>query len=319
MSIDVGALAPSPPDTPAVHVAGVSKSFGTLPALSDVDLRVQRGQVYGVLGPNGAGKTTLLRILLGLVHADTGTVRVSGRHPGAPEALRGIGALIETPAFVPHLSGRTNLRVLARARGLPDSEVQRVLEIVQLDGRADDRYGGYSLGMGQRLGVAAALLGRPPLLVLDEPTNGLDPDGVVQMRELVRNLGTDGTTVLLSSHILGEVQQICERVVVLDRGRTIADDTVENLRAGPGALTVELRADPPAPARTIARSRFGEATVPESDDATLRLHVDPGDVPALVRALVEGGVDVHEVRHERQSLEDVFFELTRHDAAEVRS
>ncbi|WP_433011827.1 ABC transporter ATP-binding protein [Kribbella sp. CA-294648] len=321
----------------AVQVTDVHKSFGAVQALRGVSLEVAPGQVYGVLGPNGAGKTTLLRILLGLVRADRGSVTVLGRRPGASEALRRVGALIESPAFVPHLSGRTNLQVLARAGGQPDTEVDRVLDVVELSHRAGDRFGGYSLGMGQRLGVAAALLGEPTLLILDEPTNGLDPEGVASMRTLIRDLGAAGTTVLLSSHQLGEVQQICDRVVVIDRGLVIADDTVAAIRDRPGSTALELWATPLAEAGQILATRTGARTteavaggaaggvagepvlaeVGEVGDRHWRLSGAPDDVPGLVRALVAAGIDVHEVRRERQTLEGVFFALTAHDGQEA--
>ncbi|MEV6284184.1 ABC transporter ATP-binding protein [Kribbella sp. NPDC051770] len=301
--------------TATVEVAGVRKRFGKVEALRGVSLEVLPGQVYGLLGPNGAGKTTLLRILLGLVRPDDGTVRVLGRPPGTPEALRRVGALIETPAFVPHLSGRTNLQVLARAKGLPDTEVDRVLEVVELHQRGNDRFTGYSLGMGQRLGVAAALLGDPKLLILDEPTNGLDPEGVASMRALVRSLGAGGTTVLFSSHQLGEVQQICDRVVVIDRGLVLADDTVTAIRDRPGSVTLDVWATPADQAARVLAEYTGQTPVEDgdADDRHLHLASAPDDVPGLIRALVAAGIDIHEVRRERQTLEGVFFALTSHD------
>src|SRR5690348_2058017 len=166
----------------AVCRHNVAKAFGAVRAVQDVTLRIRSGQVYGIVGPNGAGKTTLLRALLGLVRCDAGTVRVLGRPPADAQALRRIGALIDSPAFVPQMSGRVNLRVLARARALPGNEVSRVLRAAGLGGAADRRFASYSLGMKQRLGVAAAMLGDPSLLILDEPTNGLDPDGMAWMR-----------------------------------------------------------------------------------------------------------------------------------------
>ncbi|MFG3257271.1 ABC transporter ATP-binding protein [Streptomyces sp. NPDC048172] len=301
-----------------LRVSGVSKNFAHVTALRGVDLDVAPGQVYGVLGPNGAGKTTLLRILLGLVRPDSGTVSVLGMPPGTATALHSIGALIERPAFVPHLSGRNNLRVLARARALPDTEVERVLATVQLEQRADDRFAGYSLGMGQRLGIAAALLGDPRLLILDEPTNGLDPEGVASMRELVRSLGTGDTTVLLSSHVLGEVQQLCERVVVIDRGQVIAEDSVEALRTRAGGTVLHVRATPDGKARAVLVEHAPGATPPREgggpETGTWQVRTAPDGVPGLVRALVAAGVDVHEIRPERRSLEDVFFTLTQHPA-----
>ncbi|WP_214105613.1 ABC transporter ATP-binding protein [Acrocarpospora catenulata] len=291
-----------------VELANVTKAFGAVQAVRGVTLRVEPGQVYGLLGPNGAGKTTLMRILLGLVRSDAGTVRVLGEPPGDPRTLRRIGALIESPAFVPHLSGRVNLQVLARARGLPDAEVDRVLRVVDLEGAADRRVTGYSLGMRQRLGVAGALLGEPSLLILDEPTNGLDPEGTAAMRSLIRDMAAHAT-VLLSSHLLGEIQQVCDRVVVLDKGEVVAEDSVSELLSRAGERTVVLEAQPADLTEKVlkANDAWSGAT---RDDSSWRLELDGAGVPALVRALVEAGVEVHEVRRERRSLEEVFFALT---------
>src|SRR5690606_6694723 len=184
----------------------LTKRYGDRAAVDSVDLTVQRGEVYGFLGPNGAGKTTTLRMLLGLVRPTSGSATVLGRPPGAPDALDRTGALVESPGFFPYLSGRDNLRVLARYSRLDDAAVDAALEQVDLTDRAADKFKSYSLGMKQRLGVAAALLGTPELLILDEPTNGLDPAGMADMRVLIRALADHGQTVLLSSHLLGEVQ-----------------------------------------------------------------------------------------------------------------
>jgi ABC-2 type transport system ATP-binding protein len=214
-----------------VEVRGLTKRYGQRTAVDGISLSVQPGEVYGFLGPNGAGKTTTLRMLLGLVAPTAGTVSVLGRPPGDPGALARIGSLVEGPAFYPYLSGRDNMLVVARYAGAPVSRIAEVLQTVDLADRAGDKFATYSLGMKQRLGVAAALLKEPELVILDEPTNGLDPAGMRDMRRLVRALGAGGRTVLLSSHLLGEVQQICDRVGVIDRGRMVAESTVEALRA----------------------------------------------------------------------------------------
>ncbi|GAA2070159.1 ATP-binding cassette domain-containing protein [Actinomadura alba] len=313
--------APTATAPAAVELDGVTKAFGAVQAVREVTLRIEPGQVYGVLGPNGAGKTTLLRILLGLVRTDSGTVNVLGRAPGTPETLRDIGALIESPAFVPHLSGRTNLRVLARARGVADAEVARVLRVVDMQDAADRRVNGYSLGMRQRLGVAAAMLGEPSLLILDEPTNGLDPDGMASMRSLIRDLG-GRVTVLLSSHLLGEVQEVCDRVVVLDKGAVVAEDSVSALLGAAGSRTVAVWAHPMDVAGDLLRSNGAWTDAVRAgggDDPHWRLELDPGGVPELVRALVEGGVEVHEIRRERRSLEQVFFALTDNSSGSTGS
>jgi ABC-2 type transport system ATP-binding protein len=295
--------------TAAVCLEDVTKTFGVVRALQDVTLRVRFGQVYGILGPNGAGKTTMLRALLGLVRCDAGTVRVLGRPPADSQALRRIGALIESPAFVPQLSGRVNLRVLARARALHDNEVSRVLRAVGMEEAADRRVAGYSLGMRQRLGVAAAMLGDPWLLILDEPTNGLDPDGMAWMRALIRELG-GRATVLLSSHLLGEVQQVCDRVVVLDKGKVVAEGSISALLDRVGSRTVAVWAHPADVAAKVLSRWPGVILAGGPGDSHWRLDLDRDRIPALVKALVDGGAEVHEVRRERQSLEQVFFDLT---------
>jgi len=213
-----------------VETINLTKRYGPHTVVDHVGLQVRRGEVYGFLGPNGAGKTTTLRLLLGLVRASSGTARVLGAAPGAPAALARIGMLVEAPAFYPYLSGRDNLRAFARYASVPAAKVDEVLETVDLADRANDRASRYSLGMKQRLGVAAALRKDPELLILDEPTNGLDPAGMAEMRTMLRRLGSSRRTVLLSSHLLGEVQQICDRVGVINQGKLLRQATVGELR-----------------------------------------------------------------------------------------
>ncbi|HWB37611.1 MAG TPA: ABC transporter ATP-binding protein, partial [Rugosimonospora sp.] len=232
-----------------VVTKNLTKRYGQRAAVHEVSLAVRRGEVYGFLGPNGAGKTTTLRMLLGLVRPTSGTASVLGRPPGAPETLREVGALIEGPGFYPYLSGRENLRILARYNGLGEVAVEAALTQVELTDRARDRYRSYSLGMKQRLGVAAALLGEPRLLILDEPTNGLDPAGMADMRDLVRALADGGQTVLLSSHLLGEVEQICDRVGVISGGVLVTQSTVAQLRGTP---TLLMRVEPLPTAAGVA-------------------------------------------------------------------
>ncbi len=290
-----------------VRTRGLTKRYGTrITAVEDLDLTVRRGEVYGFLGPNGAGKTTTLRMLLGLIRPSSGTATVLGEEPGAPAGLAKVGALVESPAFYPYLSGSDNLRAVARYAGAPRSRVPEVLERVELSGRAKDKFKKYSLGMKQRLGVAAALLKDPDLLILDEPTNGLDPKGMADMRALIRRLGQGDRTVLLSSHLLGEVEQICDRVGVIRRGRLVAQGTLAELRGREGLL---VRADPLQNARYIAARLDGvrEASVV---DGALRLSVNPARAAEINRKLVSAGIDVSELRPAEQSLEEVFLELT---------
>ena len=289
-----------------VVTEGLTRRYGPRLAVDGVSLTVRRGEVYGFLGPNGAGKTTTLRMLLGLVRPTGGAARVLGLPPGSPDALRRVGSLVEGPGFYPYLSGRENLRVLARYAGLGDAAVDEALDRVELTSRAGDRYRAYSLGMKQRLGVAAALLGRPELLILDEPTNGLDPAGMADMRELVRSLASGDQTVLLSSHLLGEVEQICDRVGVIVAGRLSAEGTVAELRGG---ASLVVRATPLPAAVPVAQRLAGGAAI-STVDGELRLAVEPSRAPELVRALVAADIEVHEVRPEQRSLEEIFFALS---------
>jgi ABC-2 type transport system ATP-binding protein len=296
--------------TVVVNTDGLTKRYGTRAAVDGVTLEVRRGEVYGFLGPNGAGKTTTLRMLLGLVRPTAGTASVLGRPPGSPDALRRVGALVEGPGFYPYLSGRQNLRVLARYRGLDDRSADRALDRVDLAARGKDRFRTYSLGMKQRLGVAAALLGEPDLLILDEPTNGLDPAGMAAMRMLVVDVAAGGQTVLLSSHLLAEVQQICERVGVVADGRLLHEGTVDQLRGG---SVLEVRAAPVAVARAVVARVTGTEPDRGVDDRGHEVVTVPAagvDVPDLARHLVREGVDLHTLVVRERALEEVFLSMT---------
>jgi ABC-2 type transport system ATP-binding protein len=293
-------------DAAAVHTRHLTKAYGRRLAVDLVNMNVRQGEVYGFLGPNGAGKTTTLRMVVGLARPTAGTVSVLGGLPGTPAVNRRVGALIENPGFYPYLSGRDNLRVLARYRDLGDGHVDLALERLGLGGRGRDRFKSYSLGMKQRLGVAAALLGNPELLILDEPANGLDPAGVSDMRQLLAALAAAGTTVLLSSHQLSEVQELCDRVGVINRGRLITEATVTELR-GAGRLLV--RADPIETALAVGARLAGEDAVSVVGDA-VRLRLDPCRAAEVARALVAADAKVHEIRPSGRSLEEVFFEMT---------
>ena len=294
---------------PLVEVSGLTKRYGDTLAVDGVDLTVLPGEVYGFLGPNGAGKTTTLRILTGLISPTSGTVRVLGGAPGQAQVLARTGSMIESPAFYPYLSGLDNLRVLAEYADVPRPRIDEVLALVDLADRARDRFSTYSLGMKQRLGVAAALLKDPELVILDEPTNGLDPAGMRDMRRLIRELGADGRTVLLSSHLLGEVQQICDRVGIISEGRMVAEHTVDELRT---EQELVIRATPRESARSILIEALGADTVHLYDE-TLRVKVAPDRAAEVNRLLVDAGIAVSELHSTERALEDVFFELTTTD------
>ena len=301
--------------TPAIELRRLRKQFGHVVAVDDVDLTVRQGSVFGFLGPNGAGKTTSLRIMLGLVRPSAGSARVFGRDPASEgvAALEGVAGFVESPTFYPYLSGRRNLRLLADLDRSDDHErIDEVLELVELDQRAGDKVGGYSQGMRQRLGVAAALLRRPRLLLLDEPTNGLDPGGMRDMRGLIENLASEGLTVLLSSHLMGEVEQLCSELAVIARGRIRFAGTVEELRAGHSGHDYRLRVTDTALA---IRSSFyvPGVQVDAAESGDLLVRADPDAAARLTVALGRAGVGIYSMLTDTPSLEARFFDLTEHE------
>ncbi|MEJ7703416.1 MAG: ATP-binding cassette domain-containing protein [Geodermatophilaceae bacterium] len=300
-----------------VEVAGAHKSYRRRgkpaeKALDGLDLTVAEHRVHGFLGPNGSGKTTTIRALLGLVRLDTGSMQLLGRP--VPEQLPGvigsIGALVEAPLFFPSFSGRRNLNLLARVAGVSRNRVEECLDIVDLRERGDDKYKGYSLGMKQRLGIAAALLKSPTLLVLDEPSNGLDPAGIREVRELIRRLGSDGqTTVLLSSHLLSEVQQVCDDVTIIARGTLVATGQVADVLASGSTGDVRLRSpDPQAAYDVLTAAGF---TMTSLADAW-RVHAVT-DPSAITRTLADAGQYLSELSPIPVDLESVFLDLTAAD------
>jgi len=279
-------------------------------ALNGLDLHVGTGGVHGFLGPNGSGKTTTIRMLLGLISADAGELRLLGQPvPRAlPDVIGDVGALVETPLFFPNFSGRLNLRLLAETAGVPRQRVEECLELVELRDRADDRFKGYSLGMKQRLGIAAALLKNPRLLILDEPSNGLDPAGIRQVRELIQRLGRERrTTVFLSSHLLAEVQQVCDHVTILARGRCVATGPVREVLAGKATGDIRLRVPDPVGAKSVLDAA-GFSVTGMGDAWRIHGVVDPSTV---TRALADRGHYLTELSPIEADLESVFLELTR--------
>jgi ABC-2 type transport system ATP-binding protein len=299
----------SRPGDDVVVLDGLTKRYGARTVVDDLSLTVRRGEVYGFLGPNGAGKTTTLRALLGLIRPTSGSATVLGRPAGA-SAVR-VGALIEGPGFYPYLSGRDNLRVLARYAGAPPGRVDLVLSTVALTDRAGDRYSTYSLGMKQRLGVAAALLKDPELVILDEPTNGLDPAGITDMRALLRRLSAGGCTVVLSSHLLGEVEQVCDRVAVISTGRLVVESSVGDLL---GLRRLVVEAEPLEEAAAVTAGLLGVERV-SVEDGVLVVQAGPEDTARINRALVLADVDVTGLRQEVQTLEEVFLQMTGSELA----
>jgi len=287
-----------------ITCTGLTKRFGSTVAVDGLDLAVPAGQVYGFLGPNGAGKTTTIRMLLGLIAPDAGRITLLGRKLPDPRTVARTGSLIEEPAFYPWLTGHQNLRVLAATSGgLPVDEIRRVLAAAGLSDVAARKVKAYSQGMRQRLGIAAAMLGRSPLLIMDEPTNGLDPAGIREIRELLRELAADGTTVFVSSHLLAEVEQVCDRVAVIVSGRLVDEGPPGTLGVIRRHVLVGVRpTDAAAAGRLLARW-----PVRQEDGRFIIDHDSGRDVNG---ALVVGGVIAEFVSVEQPGLEDRFLEIT---------
>jgi ABC-2 type transport system ATP-binding protein len=298
-----------------IEVRGLVKRYGELTAVAGVDLTVNAGDVYGYLGPNGAGKTTSLRMMLGLIRPTEGTVRLFGRDPmQTVRALDGVAGFVEAPAFYPYLSARRNLELLAAFDGGGSAgRIDLALSTVELTDRAADKVGGYSHGMRQRLGIAAALLRDPKLLLLDEPATGLDPGGMRDMRLLITRLAQEGMTVLLSSHLLAEVEEVCNRVAIVRSGSIVYEGEISALKRGAGTF-YRLRTTDDARALAVCQAQTGV-----TDARQARGHVEfTADEPAvglLSQALIESGVLISELAPQTVTLEDLFFSLTEGDGA----
>jgi len=300
----------------AIRTQGLRKSYGSRIALDGLDLEVPQGVVYGFLGPNGAGKTTTMRVLVGLIRPDAGRVELFGEPYDRSQRrlLHRVGALIEQPAFLPYLSGRDNLRVTGAAGPpVPAGRVDEVLDFIGLADRARDRYGTYSQGMRQRLGIAAALLNDPPLLLLDEPANGLDPAGIADLRQTFRNLAASGKTVFVSSHILPEIQQLADLVGIVDRGRLVRQGSLRELLAGSGQLKLRVDAARVPEATALLEHAVGADGVRLDGRGPewLTVATNPERAGELNRLLVTSGIDVSSLEA-GSDLEQLFLSLTEH-------
>lgn len=295
---------------PAIlELEGIGKTYrrrgADVRAVDGISLTVTRGEVYGFLGPNGAGKSTTIRMALGLIAPTAGTVRLFGHDLARDRGpLRRVGSLADGGSFYPHLSGRDNLRILGKTMGLVDPPIDILLERVDLAAGGRRKVKEYSLGMKQRLGVAAALLNDPELVILDEPTNGLDAAGIRDMRSLIRSLAADGKAVFLSSHLLHEVQQLCDRVAIVARGRLVREAPIGDLLAAGRRSIVEV-GDAVAAAALLGGSWPCHPT-----DGHVEIDVPREDLPAVVRRLVEAGIDVYAVHAKQENLESIFLEMT---------
>jgi ABC-2 type transport system ATP-binding protein len=303
-----------------IETAGLRKVYRTtrgrtVVAVEDLDLAVPAGGVHGFLGPNGSGKTTTIRMLLGLARPTEGTMRLFGESVPArlPRVVDRIGAVVESPKFMPGFTGRKNLSLLATSVGLPAARVDAVLERVSLADRADDRYKGYSLGMRQRLAIAATLLKEPDLLILDEPTNGLDPQGIRDIRYMIRDLGASGVTVLVSSHILAEIEQVSDSVTIVRRGQLIASGLVSDVVGGSAASSLRVRVADLAAAHRILSESAMTSTLDED-----HLMVEGAtDGSQVTRLLAQHDLYVTELTPVQPDLESVFLDLTRDEVTEA--
>ena len=291
---------------PAIEVAGLTKRFGETLAVDDLSFTVEQGHIVGFLGPNGAGKTTTLRVVLGLINATSGTATIEGkRYAELSDPVHTVGALLDGGMFHPGRSGRNHLRSVARAAGVSDARVSELLELVALSGAADRRAGGYSLGMRQRLGLAAALLGDPHVLVLDEPANGLDPQGIRWLRDFLRQLAGEGRAVLVSSHVLAEVAQTADEVVVIAHGRSVAQAPLAELTARSGG---GMRVAGPDAAKLGELLRTDGADVTGDGDRAIIVKGRTGE--DIGRVIAANAIVISELAPSGSSLEEIFFELT---------
>jgi len=302
-----------------LHTRSLSKQYGKRLAVDNLDLAVQRGEIFGFLGPNGAGKTTTIRMALGLIAPTSGSVEILGQDIATHRArvLPRVGALIETPALYLYMSGRDNLRAVASVLGgVPKQRIDTVLELVGLRVRQKDRVRTYSLGMKQRLGVAIALLQDPDVLILDEPANGLDPAGIVEMRDLMHHLAQEGKTVFISSHLLTEVQQICTRVAIINLGKLVTESTVEELTSGQGQFAVKV--EHAAEALDLVHTQVWGKGARIDDSGMLTTLAPEGRGRNLNLFLVNAGFVPETIAPATQDLEQIFLRLTNSGSREIK-
>ncbi len=299
--------------TPILQISNLSKSFRSFQAVDNLSFSVDKGEVFGFLGPNGAGKSTTIRMILSLIKPDHGEILFRDQSLiGQHKLLRDIGALVEDADFYKNLSARTNLRLLARMEQLQEKRIDEVLEVVGLADRAGDKVKAYSHGMKQRLGIAQALLNQPDLLILDEPTSGLDPRGMKEIRELIRELSGEGMTILLSSHLLSEVEKVCTSLAIINHGRLIKSGRIADLTRETDIFITEIKARPLDRAASILQRSFDHVHV---DGDSLKVRLQDDELAGVNKMLVESGIQVFAIIP-RSSLEDYFLTITHQNEAE---
>jgi len=296
-----------------IQTNNLNFNFGNFKALDSINLSVPEGSIYGFLGPNGAGKTTTIRILLDLFHSKPGQVKLFGKDilQNKVELLGKVGALIENPSIYRHLTGRQNLEVIRRMIGAPKSRIDEVLKIVRLMDNADKKAKNYSLGMCQRLGLASALLNDPDLIILDEPTNGLDPSGIIEMRELIISLNKDyGKTIFLSSHILSEIEKMATDVAIIDQGRIMYEGKLDVLRSNDPTHFLEIKVENTQKAIEVIKEL--NYTISEQNSKTITLPViNKADISKINKALVQNDIEVYQLKSTEETLEAIFLNLTK--------
>lgn len=298
---------------PIIQTHGLDFFFKDFKALDQINLEVPKGSIYGFLGPNGAGKTTTIRVLLDLFHSKSGQVKVFGKEltDNKVEILGKVGALIENPSIYKHLSGRQNLEVIRKMVDVPKERIDEVLRIVRLVDNADKKAKNYSLGMCQRLGLASALLTDPELLILDEPTNGLDPSGIIEMRELILELNQKhGKTIFLSSHILSEIEKLATDVAIIDQGKILYQGKIEGLQQGDGTIELVIEVDQVADAADVLKSM--NYTISEQNGRSIHLPIaEKKEVAQINKALVDKNLDIYQLKTSEQNLESIFLNITK--------
>jgi ABC-2 type transport system ATP-binding protein len=301
---------------PIIHTDKLTRRFGDVVAVRELDLEIASGGVVGLVGPNGSGKSTLIRLLLGLIKPSSGSAKVFDSTIANPRAYAArIGALIESPAFVPSLSARTNLRSLARLRGITNARVEEVLEVVGLRDRSKEPAKRFSLGMKQRLGIAAALLSDPELLVLDEPTNGLDPAGIVEIRELLRAIGDDGRTVIVSSHLLSEIEAACDTLAMIRYGELLYSGPLDDLVAQAGEC-IETVPEFPGDVGRLGELLSAKGWKTTVHDEDVRVSAPSSAAADVNRAAAEAGITLSSLRPHAASLEEIFLRMTGEDSGD---
>ncbi|MFJ7889832.1 ABC transporter ATP-binding protein [Lysinibacillus xylanilyticus] len=298
-----------------VQTEKLSKSFGKEQAVSNINLKIRKGEIYGFLGPNGAGKTTTIRMLLGLMKPSSGTIKIFQKDLKKERIniLAKVGSLVENPSYYPHLTAYENLEALRKILGVPKSRIDEVLEIVRLKDAADKKVKGFSLGMKQRLGIAASLLHNPELLILDEPTNGLDPSGIIEIRNLIKRLPEEyGMTIIISSHLLSEIDQMATQVGIVTKGKMIFQDSIEAMRRFAQPKVVIKVSDSEKGWRSLVANGI---KAEHKDDLIFFDECSDEKVAHIVQILVQEGVSVYRVEEEKRSLEEIFLQMTMGEQA----